>query len=710
MPLTTEQLIACGLSAQDAPRIAERANHVLARAVHEDAWTIFRKGLLTPEQPMALHRLLFETTYESWDVDAQGPRPVWRAEPEATAHSNIARLMEEKNFSTYGELYRWSITYGRQFWSEMIERLGVPFKNGWQAGTENIVDLSDVESPRWMVGAKLNMAEACFQAPPEATAIIFQREGDDTLHRLSYGELNCSSNRIASALTRAGYKAGDKFAIDMPMHLEAVNIYLGVLKMGGCVVSLADSFKAPDVEIRLEAAQPTAAIFVQETSGGARRFTLYEEVLKAKNLPRAIVLGDGGSTPKLLREGDIAYSDFLRDASDYFDPVALEPEHNLVIIFSSSTSSGKEKSDEKPKPPKAIPWRAHTLIKSAVDAHLHHNIQPGKVLCWPTNLGWMMGSFAIFAALANKGTLALYEGNVVSREFCRFVERAGVNMLGLVPTIAEGWEQKNLTTGCDWSAVELFSSTGSPSNPSNYFYLMSRASGYRPVFEYMGGTEIGGGYLHGTLLHPAAPSCFTTPCLGTDIFTPSADSDDWRAGEVFIVMRSGADECPPMGLSTTLLNFDHHEKYFARSLKSPEGYVLREHGDIILHHPGGFITSGGRSDDGMNINGIKTSSLDIENYIKDAQIVGLADVAAIGVRPPEGGEDWLVIYALVNDGNLTSEALQKYCREAIKARNPQLARVHDVVVIDKLPLTASGKLRRRYLQDSYLENWLKKSA
>lgn len=710
MPLSEADIVNCAMNETDAAAVFERAELVLARASGEDAWTMIRKGILHPEHPMSLHRLLREAAFAGWDTETRGPHPLWRAEPEAIAKTNIARLMAEKNFATYDELYRWSIEQGREFWSEMITRLGVPFINGYIPTAETIVDLSNVEEPRWMVGAKLNVVESCFRAAPDATAILFQREGDATIHAITYEALNKSSNRIAGALVKAGYKAGDKFAIDMPMHLEAVNIYLGILKMGGCVVSLADSFKAPDVEIRLEAATPVAGIFVQETSGGARKFPLYEEVLKATNLPRAIVLGDGGTTPKLLREGDITYADFLRHASDDFTPVALDPEHDLVIIFSSSTSSGKEQAGEKPKPPKAIPWRAHTAIKSMADSYLHHNMQPGKVLCWPTNLGWMMGSFAIFAALANKGTLALFEGNVVSAEFCTFVERTKVNMLGLVPTIAEGWEQKNLTKGCDWSAIEMFSSTGSPSNPSNYFYLMSRARGYRPVFEYMGGTEIGGGYLQCSLLHPASPSCFTTPCLGTDVFTPAADSDDWRKGEVFIVMRNGKGECPPMGLSTTLLNFDHHEKYFARNLKSPEGYVLREHGDVLVRHPNGFIASGGRSDDGMNINGIKTSSLDLENYIKDAHIAGLVDLAAIGVRPPQGGEDWLVIYAVVSDPALTCETLQKHCREAIKARNPQLARVHDVVLIEKLPLTASGKLKRRYLQDSYLENWLKKSA
>ena len=74
---------------------------------------------------------------------------------------------------------------------------------------------------------------------------------------------------------------------------------------------------------------------------------------------------------------------------------------------------------------------------------------------------------------------------------------------------------------------------------------MSRA-GYRaPVIEYCGGTEIGGGYVTGSVLQPASPATFTTPALGLDFVIlddegrPVADDE---AGEVFVVP-------PSIGLS-----------------------------------------------------------------------------------------------------------------------------------------------------------------
>ena len=40
-------------------------------------------------------------------------------------------------------------------------------------------------------------------------------------------------------------------------------------------------------------------------------------------------------------------------------------------------------------------------------------------------------------------------------------------------------------------------------------------AGYKPVIEYCGGTEIGGGFLTGTMVQPQAPSHFSTPSIGS---------------------------------------------------------------------------------------------------------------------------------------------------------------------------------------------------
>ena len=82
---------------------------------------------------------------------------------------------------------------------------------------------------------------------------------------------------------------GDAIAINMPMTVEAVVIYLGVIYAGCAAVSIADSFAPSEISTRLQIAH-TKAIFVQDVIlRGGKAHPLYQRVIKAQG-PLAIVL------------------------------------------------------------------------------------------------------------------------------------------------------------------------------------------------------------------------------------------------------------------------------------------------------------------------------------------------------------------------------------------------------------------------------------
>lgn len=83
--------------------------------------------------------------------------------------------------------------------------------------------------------------------------------------------------------------AGNAIAINMPMTVHAVVIYLGIIYAGCAAVSIADSFAPSEISTRLEIAQ-AKAIFVQDViQRGGKAHPLYHRVVQAKG-PRAIVL------------------------------------------------------------------------------------------------------------------------------------------------------------------------------------------------------------------------------------------------------------------------------------------------------------------------------------------------------------------------------------------------------------------------------------
>lgn len=72
--------------------------------------------------------------------------------------------------------------------------------------------------------------------------------------------------------------------------------------------------------------------------------------------------------------------------------------------------------------PKAIPWTNVSPLKAAADAWCHMDIQRGDIVAWPTNLGWMMGPWLVYASLLNGGSMALYNGSPLGSGFAKFVQ------------------------------------------------------------------------------------------------------------------------------------------------------------------------------------------------------------------------------------------------------------------------------------------------
>ncbi len=557
--LSLGQVLTCGLEKSIVTEMLPQLEQWLSSLPASECWQHLTQHILKPEHPFALHQLLYETTFSDWHT-SQGAPPAWFPSDEQIQASNIGALMNELKVASYPELHTWSAQHLAEFWDVMIQRLGIRFRQNY---TE-IVDLSQgVESPQWLVGARLNIVESCFHAAEYAPAVVFQPEGG-SLSTLTYGELHALTNRVANGLVEAGFQRGDAIAIDMPMTAESVAIYLGIVKAGCVVVSIADSFAKSEIATRLRLSR-AKAIFTQDCIRRAgKQLPLYAKVVDA-DAPRAIVLPLDSSLSVELRYGDLSWDEFL-SPNEQFDAVPAHPHAYTNILFSSGTTGE----------PKAIPWTQTTPIKCAVDGHLHHDIHPGDVVAWPTNLGWMMGPWLIYASLVNRATIALYYGTPTERGFGQFVQDARVTMLGVVPSLVNLWKTTACMKGLNWSAIKAFSSTGECSNPQDMLFLMSLA-GYKPIIEYCGGTEIGGGYITGTLVQPCAPSTFTTPALGLNVVILNEQGNPADKGEVFIIP-------PSIGLSTELLNKDHHQVYFADARRGGGG----ARGLLVSGDPGGY--------------------------------------------------------------------------------------------------------------------------
>ena len=233
----------------------------------------------------------------------------------------------------------------------------------------------------------------------------------------------------------------------------------------------------------------------------------------------------------------------------------------------------------------------------------------------------------------------------------------------------------------------MLSSSGEASDPDDYAWLMDAAGGV-PIIEYCGGTEIGGGYIAGTVIHDAVPATFTTPTLGLDVRILDDEDRPADNGEMYIVP-------PSIGLSQELIGRDHDEAYYTGV---PEAdVVLRRHGDHMERLSNGYYRALGRVDDTMNLGGVKISSAELERVI--GTIHGVAEVAAVAVSPSGGGPSRLVVYAVAAPGIVANpESWRTEMQHAISTELNPLFRIHEVIPVGDLPRTASAKVMRRALR------------
>jgi acetyl-CoA synthetase len=521
----------------------------------------------------------------------------------------------------------------------------------------------------------MNIADSCFQGKPDSLALREGRE-DGSWRDYSLAEFEALVDRHAWGLSRLGLRPGDRIGLVSAFTAEAAALFLGAVKAGVVPVTASDAFSGAELAVRMRIGG-ARYLFTQDcVMRNGRKLPLLDRAAAA-GLPLVLRRFDAAS---VLPPGSIDWRDFLGDEIKPFAAVERQAEDELCLLFSSGTTGE----------PKGIPWRHSTAIKCASDGRFHQDIHPGDRVCWPTSLGWMMGPWLLFATLINRGCVVLPHGAPAGEVFGRFIEKSGTTILGLVPSMVAAWRSQGCLGSCDWSGIRLFSSTGECSNPGDMAWLMAFAGG-RPVIEYCGGTEIGGAYITGSLCLPCRAGYCNTPALGSGLVLLDETGTEAEEGEIFL-------RPPAFGLSTRLLNADHHQVYFS-GCPEFEGRLLRRHGDLARRCEKGWRLLG-RGDDRMKLGGIMVSSGEIEEVLRGLTWVG--DCAAVAVPPPGGGPLSLWI-AWVPSGEVVppeAECLEAF-RRLVKDRLNPLFKVAGSRRLESLPRTASNKVMRRLLRQGF---------
>jgi acetyl-CoA synthetase len=619
----------------------------------------------------------------------------WNPTADYIENANVTRLARAHGLAGIDELRTRSVADTAWYWDAAATDLGLRFRTPYS----RVLDLHNgIEHPDWFLDAKMNIVDSCLlrwrDASPRAIAVAHEDEAG-RIREISFSELATEVARAAKGLRELGIGPGDAVATYLPMIPEAVVACYAVAALGAILVPLFSGFASTAIASRLADAEAKAVIVADVTTRRGRTVPLLPQISEAlahcPGVQHVIVVPNGAEEPpkyvgaRMVLWSQLTYRDAL------LAPVDLDAMHPLLLAYTSGTTG---------KPKGALHTHAGFLVKTASEVAYSFDVKPGGVFCWITDMGWIMGPLSVFGTHANGATLLLYEGSPDTPDdtrLWRLVERHGVTMLGVSPTLMRALRSADLAQMPDLSTVHVLGSTGEPWDPESYEWLARDVFGGRvPVINFSGGTEVGGSFLAPYPVESIRSCSLGGPSLGMDVDVVDDNGQSVR-GEV------GELVCRQPWPSMTRGIWKDDERYLQAYWSRFPG--IWTHGDFAIVDGYGQWFIRGRSDDVMNVAGKRLAPAEVESVMITHPRV--AEAAAVGVPDTVKGEAvWAFWVPRSADGTeIDTEAADQVGAELAALVGRELGKPFTpsrVWRVTALPKTRSAKIMRRAIRAAAL--------
>ncbi len=579
------------------------------------------------------------------------------------------------------------------FWARLARE-----KLAWSTPFDKTLEW-ELPFAKWFLGGKLNIAYNCVDRHVEnglgdKVAYHWVGEPGDT-RTLTYADLQREVSKTANALLELGVNTGDRVAIYMPMIPELPIAMLACARIGAPHTVIFGGFSAEALAGRIEDAQAKLLI---TADGGWRRgkaANLKSAADEAADMSPTIEhvlvtrrIGDAGDVPVTMKDGrDVWWHEIVDRQSDKHEPVALDSEHMLYLLYTSGTTA---------KPKGIVHTTAGYLLGAAVTHQMVFDVKPDDVYWCAADIGWVTGhSYIVYGPLANATTSVMYEGAPDTPAWDRWwqiIEDYKVSILYCAPTAirafmkqGESWPQKH-----DLSTLRVLGSVGEPINPEAWlWYQQNIGGGSAPLVDTWWQTETGMIMitpLPGVTTTKPGSATFPFPGVGADVVDANGESVPLGGGGYLVLTRPW----PSMLRGI----YGDPERYKATYWSRFKGKYFA--GDGAKRDEEGYFWLLGRVDDVMNVSGHRISTIEVESALVDHKAV--AEAAVVGRHDPITGQA-IFAFVILRLGNEPTDELAAEVREHVGKVISPIAKPKYLMFVPDLPKTRSGKIMRRLLRD-----------
>jgi acetoacetyl-CoA synthetase len=584
----------------------------------------------------------------------------------------FVRERRGRQFSSYRELWAWSVDDLDGFWESLWEFFGIRS----HAPYERVLGRREMPGAEWFVGARVNYAEHLVGLEEDRDRVaVVARSQTRPPSELTFGELRDQVARARVGLQRLGVGPGDRVVAYCPNIPETLVAFIATASLGAIWATCAPEFGARSVIDRFSQIEPKVLLAVGGYGYRQKYVDRREEVTAIR-----------ARLPTLEHVVCVPYGEArVQDASTWeqllaesapleFEPVAFE--HPLYVLFSSGTTG---------LPKAIVHGHGGQLIEHHKNQGIAWDLKPGGRLQWFSTTAWMMWN-ALVSALLLRSSIVMLDGDPGWPDLLeqwRLAEELQPTVMGVAPPYLMACRKAGLQPGreLDLGSIRAFCTAGSPLPAEGYRYVYEQLPGAL-LINGSGGTDVCSGIVQGSFALPVYEGEISGPCLGVDAcaFDPDGNEIVGALGE--LVIRK-----PMPSMPVKLWGDEDGSRYHASYFDRYPG-VWRQ-GDWIRFTERGSCVLAGRSDATLNRGGVRLGTGEFYAVVEDFPEV--ADALVVHLEDPEGGLGELLLFVVPVAGGAVDDELRGRIAAALRSELSPRHVPDAILAVGDVPRTLTGK-------------------